>query len=148
VRLEGAPKNPYSHPELKILNFEQASLFLVGHAWNGGSYARDLLEQLFPLNETPSYKEKNCAMDTGNIGDVVWYVVGTTRQKAKITGIHGSTHAIIKLLTGPQTGREFEAPWGIIEPCPEANELTTEQREKLRDAIKVRRVESRLDGKS
>ena len=91
---------------------------------------------------------ENCVMDKGNIGDVVWYAAGTTGQRAKITGIHGSTHAIIKLLTGPYSGHEFEAPWGIIEPCPESEPLTTEQREKLRDAIKVRRVESRLDGKS
>ncbi len=57
-------------------------------------------------------------MEKGNIGDVVWYE-GTTRQKAKITGIHGSTHAIIKLLTGPYSGYELEAAWEIIEPCLE-----------------------------
>ena len=82
-------------------------------------------------------------MDKGKVGDVVWYAVGpdTARQQAKIIAISGSTHATIKLLTGPQSGQEFEAPWGVIEPCPE-------HREKLRDAIKVRRVEEKLDGKN
>jgi hypothetical protein len=58
-------------------------------------------------------------MDNGNIGEMVWYVVGTTREHAKIVAISGSTHATIKLLTGPQSGKEFETPWGIIEPYTE-----------------------------
>lgn len=58
-------------------------------------------------------------MDKGNVGDVVWYILGTTGQQAKIVAINGKTHATIKPLTGPQSGQEFEAPWGIIEPIPD-----------------------------
>lgn len=50
------------------------------------------------------------------VGDVVWYLVDEPRQQGKITRINGSTHATIRLVTGPQAGQEFEAPWGIIEP--------------------------------
>lgn len=57
-------------------------------------------------------------MDKGKPGDFVWYVVGATKQRATITAIKGSTHATIRLLTGPQAGLEVEAPWGIIEPAP------------------------------
>lgn len=49
MQLEVAPKKTYSAPQLKTLKFEQASLLLVGHAWNGDPYARDLLELIFPL---------------------------------------------------------------------------------------------------
>jgi hypothetical protein len=38
----------YSAPQLRRLNFEQASLFLVGHTWNGDNHARDLPEVIFP----------------------------------------------------------------------------------------------------
>ena len=37
----------YSAPQVRTLNFEQASLFLVGHTWNGDSDAPDLLELIF-----------------------------------------------------------------------------------------------------
>jgi hypothetical protein len=40
-------KKSYLAPNRRT--FEQASLFLVGHAWNGNVGARDLLELLFPL---------------------------------------------------------------------------------------------------
>jgi hypothetical protein len=83
-------------------------------------------------------------MDKGNVGDVVWYAVGpdTARQQAKIIAISGSTHATIKLLTGPQEGQEFEAPWGIIEPCPKPGPLkgadgSKEEREDPRTSIAI-----------
>ena len=43
------PKKPYSPPQWRTLKFEQASLSLVWHAWNGDHDARDLLEVMFPL---------------------------------------------------------------------------------------------------
>ena len=46
---EEAPKRPYLSPQLNTLSFEQASLFLVGQAWNGDPGARALLELMFPL---------------------------------------------------------------------------------------------------
>ncbi len=46
---EKIAKKLYAVPRLKKLNFEQASLFLVGHAWNGDPEARDLLERMFPV---------------------------------------------------------------------------------------------------
>ncbi len=50
-----AQKKPYSTPQVSSLNFEQASLFLVGHAWIGDPDARDLLELMFPLaGENPA----------------------------------------------------------------------------------------------
>jgi hypothetical protein len=48
MRPGAALKKAYSAPQLKRLSFEQASLFLVGHAWNGGDRdARGLLELMF-----------------------------------------------------------------------------------------------------
>jgi hypothetical protein len=44
-----APKTPYQPPQFRSVTFEQASLFLVGHAWNGDHDARDLLRLMFPL---------------------------------------------------------------------------------------------------
>jgi hypothetical protein len=41
-------KNAYAPPLLRKLNPEQATLLLVGHAWNGDQNARDLLELCFP----------------------------------------------------------------------------------------------------
>jgi len=49
MRQEESPEKPYSTPRLNKLNFEQASLFLTGHAWNGDADARQLLELLFPM---------------------------------------------------------------------------------------------------
>lgn len=43
-----APKKIYSPPYLTTRSREQATLFLVGHAWVGNRAARDLLELLFP----------------------------------------------------------------------------------------------------
>ena len=51
---EEAPNRSYSPPQLRILNFEQASLFLVGHAWNGDPAARELLVLIFPLTDEKS----------------------------------------------------------------------------------------------
>lgn len=43
-----AVKKAYLAPQLKRLNFEHASLLLVGHAWSGRDRnARDLLESMF-----------------------------------------------------------------------------------------------------
>ncbi|MGA8620151.1 MAG: hypothetical protein WB660_16715 [Candidatus Sulfotelmatobacter sp.] len=42
------PKNKYLPPGLTTRSYEQATLFLVGHAWIGDTGARDLLELLFP----------------------------------------------------------------------------------------------------
>jgi hypothetical protein len=50
------------------------------------------------------------------VGDIVWYeVAGSDRQQAKIIATDG-TAANIELLTGPQKGQRFSAPWGIIRP--------------------------------
>lgn len=43
-----APKKTYSAPGLMQRNREQATLFLVGHAWIGDTGARHLLELFFP----------------------------------------------------------------------------------------------------
>jgi hypothetical protein len=42
------PKKTYSPPILTKRSREQATLFLVGHAWIGDRRARDLLELFFP----------------------------------------------------------------------------------------------------
>jgi hypothetical protein len=42
------PKKEYSPPHLTMRSREQATLFLVGHAWIGNTGARDLLELFFP----------------------------------------------------------------------------------------------------
>jgi hypothetical protein len=58
VQSKKAPKKPYSTPQLNRLGFEQAALFLVGHAYNSGDpEARDLLEVMFP---EPSEPEREC----------------------------------------------------------------------------------------
>jgi hypothetical protein len=58
------------------------------------------------------------------IGDVVWYITGNIRHQAKLISINGSTHAVVRLLTGPQAGTEFNAPWGIIQPLdPMKNQI-------------------------
>jgi hypothetical protein len=41
-------KKIYSSPVLTKRSREQATLFLVGHAWIGNSAARDLLKLFFP----------------------------------------------------------------------------------------------------
>jgi len=43
-----APKEKYSPPSLTKRTREQATLFLVGHAWIGNAGAWDLLELFFP----------------------------------------------------------------------------------------------------
>jgi hypothetical protein len=43
-----APRKEYSTPGLTKRNREQATLFLVGHAWIGDPGARDLLELFSP----------------------------------------------------------------------------------------------------
>lgn len=49
VQADEAPKKPYSAPQWHRLSFEQASLLLVGRAWNGDPGARYLLKLMFPL---------------------------------------------------------------------------------------------------
>jgi hypothetical protein len=41
-------RKPYTQPILKKLTPEQATLFLVGHAYIGNPGAKELLELLFP----------------------------------------------------------------------------------------------------
>jgi len=43
-----APKKKYSPPSFTKRTRQQATLFLVGHAWTGNAGAWDLLELLFP----------------------------------------------------------------------------------------------------
>jgi hypothetical protein len=50
------------------------------------------------------------------VGDVVLYIADKPRQQAEILALKIATHAQIRILTGPQRGQEFEAPWGIIDP--------------------------------
>jgi hypothetical protein len=44
-------RKPYSPPQLQTRTFEQAALFLTGHAWIGNQDAKDLLKLLFPTPE-------------------------------------------------------------------------------------------------
>jgi hypothetical protein len=49
VRTEKSPKKPYFTSQLRQLEFEQAAVFLVGHAYNNGDpEALALLEVMFP----------------------------------------------------------------------------------------------------
>jgi len=41
-------RQPYSSPQLQRRTYEQAVIFLTGHAWIGNQGARDLLERIFP----------------------------------------------------------------------------------------------------
>ena len=43
-------RKPYSPPEVRKLNSEQAILVLLGRAWSGDEPARDLLSLLFPVH--------------------------------------------------------------------------------------------------
>lgn len=52
-------KRPYSSPILRKLNPEQATLFLLGHAWDGDPEAQNLLELLFP-DPAEEHSEKPC----------------------------------------------------------------------------------------
>jgi hypothetical protein len=55
--------------------------------------------------------------EEAKVGDTVWYQTGIDQQQAKIVAINSTTEATIQLLTGPQTGVVFDAPWGIIRCC-------------------------------
>jgi hypothetical protein len=49
VQSEKAAKNPYTTPHVNRLDFEQAAVFLVGHAYNNGDReAHALLNVMFP----------------------------------------------------------------------------------------------------
>lgn len=52
-------------------------------------------------------------MANEKVGDVVWY---TIREQAEILTINGSTEATVCVVTGPQKGQGFTAPWGILGP--------------------------------
>jgi hypothetical protein len=41
-------KQPYSRPNFRKLNCEQATLFLLGHAWDGDCEAQEILKLVFP----------------------------------------------------------------------------------------------------
>jgi hypothetical protein len=57
------------------------------------------------------------------VGDIVWYEVkNMTRERAEIIDITSKTHAMIRLITGSETGKEFEVPWGIIQPIGRSGE--------------------------
>jgi hypothetical protein len=49
------------------------------------------------------------------IGDIVWVTIGNDRQQGEIVSIENATEARVRLVTGPEKGRELDAPWGIIE---------------------------------
>lgn len=61
-------------------------------------------------------------MATLKVGEVVRYSVGLDMQLAEIVELSGSTHAIIRIKTGPQEGQEFEAPRGLLKSLSESNE--------------------------
>lgn len=46
-------RKPYCPPTLRRLTLSQATLFLVGHAYEGDQGARELLELFFPEPCTP-----------------------------------------------------------------------------------------------
>ena len=76
-------RNPYSPPEVRKLNREQAALMLLGRAWDGDQNAEELLEcaadVLFPL---PQGKPVSSCSDfvTTNRGSKQ-QVSGHTRQE-------------------------------------------------------------------
>ena len=54
-----AAKKTYSTPQLNKINFEQAAVFLVGHAYNNADpEAYKLLEEMFPDPSDPRPNEK------------------------------------------------------------------------------------------
>ena len=52
------------------------------------------------------------------IGEIVWYLISNDRQQAKILGGTGTTHLRIRLLTGPQTGKELDCPGEMLQRVP------------------------------
>jgi hypothetical protein len=51
------------------------------------------------------------------VGDHVRYnVANEPSQVAEIIAVCNHTEASIRILTGPQNGRELVVPWGVIEP--------------------------------
>jgi hypothetical protein len=47
-------------------------------------------------------------------GDQVQYVVGVDMHLAEIIELDGVTQARVKVLSGPLSGQEVVAPWGIV----------------------------------
>jgi hypothetical protein len=55
-------------------------------------------------------------MMEAKVGQIVVYAPGNEpREKAEITELTSETHAQVKVVSGPLTGIEFEAPWGILQ---------------------------------
>jgi hypothetical protein len=54
----GPGKRPYSRPIFRKRNREQATLFLLGHAWDGDPEAQKLLELVFP-DPSAEHSEQN-----------------------------------------------------------------------------------------
>ncbi|HTF63278.1 MAG TPA: hypothetical protein VK638_11270 [Edaphobacter sp.] len=55
-------------------------------------------------------------MKEAKVGQIVFYAVGNEpREKAEITEITSETHAQVRIVSGPLTGIEIEAPWGILQ---------------------------------
>lgn len=67
MRLSRGGRQPYCAPRLQARTFQQAALFLTGHAWIGNQNARDLLELLFPLPSGNGRDERDlCAVQNAS----------------------------------------------------------------------------------
>jgi hypothetical protein len=55
-------------------------------------------------------------MKEAKVGQIVFYAPeNEPREKAEITELTSETHAQVRAVSGPLTGIEFEAPWGILQ---------------------------------
>jgi hypothetical protein len=56
-------------------------------------------------------------MKEAKVGQISFYAVGNEpREQAEITEITSDTHVQVKLITGPLSGVEIDAPWDILQP--------------------------------
>jgi hypothetical protein len=56
-------------------------------------------------------------MSEAKVGQTVFYAAwNEPQEQAVITEITSDTHAQVKLITGPLSGVEIEAPWIILQP--------------------------------
>jgi hypothetical protein len=56
-------------------------------------------------------------MNEAKVGQTVFYAAeNEPREQAEITEIISDTHAQVRLLTGPLSGVEFDAPWIVLQP--------------------------------
>jgi hypothetical protein len=54
-------------------------------------------------------------MKEAKVGQVVFYAVGNEpREQAEITEITSDTHAQVRLIAGPLSGVEIDAPWDSL----------------------------------